>query len=201
MEYEIIYDTASGFVAQSAKLHYDALSYRSFITFFGKGFLRELYTALLKDGNAFIAAAHEGTTLAGFLLGCFDSTKMIPTIVRRWYRFLPHILLGVVRNPSVIGKLVETLFYSEKEGEEIKPELVVIAVDGAIRSKGIGAGLVSVMDEEFKRRGVATYKVTVHNEMERSNHFYRKLGMTLAKSFTLYGVVWNVYTNTIGRRA
>jgi catechol 2,3-dioxygenase-like lactoylglutathione lyase family enzyme len=35
--------------------------------------------------------------------------------------------------------------------------------------------------------------VTVHDEMERSNKFYRRLGFRLDNAFQMYGTTWNLY--------
>lgn len=193
---------AKKYIQEAVALHYDALSYRSFITFFGKSFLEKLYIVLIEENNGFlVVASDENNSLEGFILASVDSNSMIKIILKKFYFFLPPIFVGVLRKPSVISKLIETLFYSKKENLDIRAELVVIATQTNIRSKGLGSKLIQYLNTEFLNRNINAYKVTVHNEMAKSNNFYIKNSMILSNQFTLYGHLWNVYTHSLNRES
>jgi ribosomal protein S18 acetylase RimI-like enzyme len=199
VDYSILDRCDSALLERAVDLHFEALSYRSFITSFGKRFLRELYVSLLDARLAFLVTATEGARLEGFILACEDSTRLMKAVTRRPLRFGPLILLKLLRHPSLIAKTFETLFYSRKEATDVKAELVVIAVNEGTRSKGLGTQLVRTLEEALRARSIERYKVTVHAAMERSNAFYVRNGMKLASSFELYGVVWNLYVQEVRR--
>ncbi len=193
MDVRVINTVDGEMFSQIAKLHYDSLSYRSFITLFGVDFLRKIYEAIVMERLGFFVVAVETNALKGFLLGLTDSTQLTKIIFKRILNFLPMLISGLIKHPGAIRYLWETVFYADKEGGEIKPELLVMAVQEEHRSQGIGSALVRKLDEEFRKKGIHHYKVTVHQEMKRSIHFYERNCMSFKKPFRLYGHVWNVY--------
>ena len=184
-------------LSEAAHLHITHLSYRSFITMFGNKFMLELYRDILADGLGFFIFALEGKNIYGFLLGCTNSQQLLSVIKRRLFKYFRIILPKLILNPGLLPKLFETLFYVKKENSNIESELIVIVTDSNHRSAGVGSGLVSTLNNEFIKRNVHQYKVTVHDEMKRSNNFYMKNGMTLSADFIMYGVKWNLYVNKI----
>ena len=185
------------FLRQAARLHHESLSYRSFITLFGVPFLYRIYETVLLKRQGILVAAHESGVLKGFTLGCLDTNRLTGMMLKRLAVFLPLVASALIKHPGLLGKLWETLFYADKEGVDVKPEMVVIAVVEAERSKGLGAELMRRLEAAFKEQGVSRYKVTVHRDMEESNRFYQRNGMVLRKEFKMYGYVWNVYAKEI----
>jgi ribosomal protein S18 acetylase RimI-like enzyme len=184
-------------IKQAVRLHHDALSYRSTITAFGEPFLYELYRALLEEGNGFVVIAHEDTRLLGFILGCSDSSRMLSVVPRRWHRFLPIMAPVMLTRPQLWPRMVQTLFYTRKEGVDVAAELVVIAVIGELRGGGIGKKMLAVLERELAARSIERFKVTVHQAMEASNRFYTQNGFELASTFDMYGVPWNLYVKRV----
>lgn len=197
MDVSVIDDAMHPLVTQAARLHLDALSYRSTITMFGERFLAELYRALLDEKNGFVVAAHEAGELRGFILGSVDSTRMMSAVPRRWRRFLPLMAPALLTRPLLWPRLFQTLFYTRKEGVDVHAELVVIAVVDSLRGKGVGRQLLQAFDNELSRRGIPRYKVTVHDAMTDSNRFYTQNGFQLASQFSMYGVPWNLYVQDV----
>ena len=197
MEYKIIYHDESDFLKQAAQLHYESLSYRSFITSFGENFLYQLYKGILQTHIGFFACAIQDNQLKGFILGCFNSSKLILVVVKRLYIFFPLIISRIIKNPALMIKLYETLRYTNRSDERIRSELLVIAVKENYRSRGIGTFLLKLLEDEFKKYEIVIYKVTVHKDMHRSNDFYVKTGMKFLKTFYLSNLHWNVYVKNI----
>lgn len=195
----VLHDSDDTFLPQAVELHYQALSYRSFITMFGRLFLYRLYREWLRSGLAFLVIAHEEDRLRGFILGCHDSSRLMSVVWRRPWLFAPLILRVLARRPSLIPRLFETLLYGRRESCRVSAELVVIAVQPETRSQGLGRELLGELDRELSRAGAEAYKVTVHREMEASNRFYAQNGFELHHRFRLYGVEWNLYLRRIGR--
>jgi GNAT superfamily N-acetyltransferase len=196
--YRVVVARDHELIRAAARLHHEALSDGGFITLFGVGFLEELYTGILELGVGFLVVALEKERLAGFILACEHSDRLMWVVARRWYHFLPRMVGPLLRRPALVRKVVQTLSYSRLQQTTARAELVVIAVQPELRSQGVGRGLLGVLADELSRRGVRAYKVTVHDVMERSNRFYRANGMELVHRFRLYDLVWNVYLKQIG---
>jgi ribosomal protein S18 acetylase RimI-like enzyme len=193
MDFQVVTNPDKDILAGAAKLHHGSLSYRSFITLFGEGFLRHIYEAFLEDGLGFIVAATEGNKLVGFVLAGPDSEKMMGALVKRLHIFLPAILKECLKRPAIVKNLFETVFYPSREKTDIRPELFIIAVEESYRSQGVGQRLVEETEKIFVEKGCRKYKVTVHQAMARSIQFYEKNGMHFLKNFMLYGHKWAVY--------
>lgn len=200
MEYSIVRAPEEVFLPEAARLHHQALSYRSTITAFGEPFLIALYRGLLADGLGFMIVAHEGERLRGFILGCSDSRRMMSVVPRRWRTFARIIVPVLFRRPPLIARLAQTLLYSRKEATDVVAELVVIVVADAMRSRGVGKHMLELLEREFTRQGISRYKVTVHEAMEASNRFYLQNGMQVASQFQMYGVHWNLYVRQIAHK-
>lgn len=193
MEYRVISEYDENLLKQAADLHYENLSYRSFITCFGPEFLYQLYKGILACRLGFFVFASSNSKLKGFILACIDSTKLMLVIAERFWIFARLIIPVIFRNPALIKKLLETILYWKKEGVAMKAELLVIVVERKSRLERIGSILIEKINDEFRRQGILEYKVTVHKEMSESNNFYLKNGMQLLRTFQLYSTQWNIY--------
>ncbi len=197
-ELRVVADFDDGLVRQVARLHLKAISYSSFITDFGEGFLFELYRALLEMRLGFLIVALDGTRLEGFVLGT-DGSNLNQAVLRRPWAFMPSMLPAVLRKPSLVPKIIAAAFYGDKTLgiTDLRAELVAIAVEESTRSRGLGKNLVLALDSEMRARGVTRYKVTTHTDMTRANKFYLANGFQLEGAFPLAGFTWNVYSRRI----
>jgi ribosomal protein S18 acetylase RimI-like enzyme len=200
MELKITSAADRDILAQVARLHYESLSYRSFLSLFGEGFLQKIYEYLLKDRLGFLILAVEENNVVGFILASLDSSKITRVIYKRIYALLPRMIGAIIRHPGRLINIIETFFYSSREGTDVKPELLVIAVAESRRSSGIGAQLVAKLEETLIKQGCRMYKVTVHSEMKRTVKFYERLQMQLIKEFMLYGHRWSMYVKKLQGR-
>jgi ribosomal protein S18 acetylase RimI-like enzyme len=181
-----------------AEIHAAALA-GDFLPSLGAGFLTELYRGILGLGLGFGFVTLAGDQVAGFVLASDDTSALFRTMLRR--RAVPlglRLVPALLRRPALMRSIIETFSYPEQEGAvPVAAELVVIAVDAAQRSAGMGAALCSALDDEFCRRGITRYKVTVNKGNDGANRFYKRQGFELAHSFTLYRRPWNLYTRTL----
>jgi len=200
LRYQVIREADERIIDQVVLLHHEALSYRSFITTFGLPFLAALYREILKQGIGFLVVVHEQFHVHGFTLGTIDSSRLLTIMIKRFYVFLPLMLKRLFSDWRALHKLFQTFFYLEKEDTNIQAELVVIVVDAELRSKGIGRTLLRMLDDEFLHQGIHKYKVTVHEEMKASNHFYTKNGMQIQRTFRMYGHTWNLFVREIDKK-
>lgn len=193
IEYQVVDSPNRELLLAAARLHIAHLSYRSFITLFGIRFIAELYHDILSSNQGFMVFAFEKKNVCGFVLGCLDNKKIFSSVKKKFLKYFRILLPRLIIRPRLIPKIVETLFYVNKENTDVHAELIVIVTDTNYRGLGIGSGLVERLNAEFIKRGVRSYKVTVHDEMKRSNNFYIQNGMKPATSFQMYGVKWNLY--------
>lgn len=180
-------------IERAVELHIEHLSYRSFITHFGKLFLLTLYKDWLERKNAVLIFSEEENKVNGFVLGIVNKDLLFSPIVSSPFKYSKFILPVVIKRPVIMKKLFETLFYKRKFKISCKSELLVIVTAGDTRSKSVGSKLVAELDQEFKNHKVWEYVVTVHAEMERSNNFYIKNNFKYNQSFNLYSTKWNLY--------
>ena len=182
-----------------AEIHAQALA-GDFLPSLGVSFLSELYRGILGMRLGFGYVAVSAGQVAGFVLGSDDTSALFRTVMLR--RAVPlglRMVPAVVRHPGLLRKIIETFTYPQQEGSvAVAAELVVIAVDARLRSKGVGAQLCDALDDDFRRRGIKQYKVTVNQSNDGANRFYLRQGFRLADSFRLYGRGWNLYTRTLG---
>ena len=193
MSFYICKDIDDENIERAIELHIEHLSYRSFITHFGKLFLLTLYKDWMEQRNAVLIFSEEENEINGFVLGIVNKDLLFSPIFSSPLKYLKFILPTFIQKPVIIKKLFETLFYKSKSKISCKSELLVIVTAGNARSKSIGSKLVIELNQEFKKYNMWEYVVTVHAEMERSNNFYIKNNFKYNHSFNLYGTKWNMY--------
>jgi ribosomal protein S18 acetylase RimI-like enzyme len=76
----------------------------------------------------------------------------------------------------MIHKLRETGTYPDASRSLPDSELLSIAVDGRLRSRGVGRQLAERILDGLARRGVREIKVVVGAENEEANRFYERIG-------------------------
>jgi ribosomal protein S18 acetylase RimI-like enzyme len=184
----------SGHGVAVAKIHADALA-GNFLPSLGVAFLERFYRAVIEEELAFGYVSIEDEQVNGFVLGSIDSSRLFRVVGIKYGVSLGWAALPVIiRKPSTLIKVAETLFYPRKEGFVLeRAELVVIAINPERRSQGIGGQLVNALTHAFSMNGIDAYKVTVLQSNDGANRFYRKLGFQLAGEFRLYAFQWNLY--------
>lgn len=181
---------------QVGELHFRALGQYGFLAKLGPTFLKHFYYQLVRSGNAQLICALEGEVVRGFVVGCDDPARIQSMLATRFYFFGPLILALTAYRPSLLWKILQAPLYEKKVKTTIRPELFAIAVDSSGRSQGIGASLVEKLDEEFRSRSVREYKVSVYEELNRSNSFYLKRGFVFLETIVLYDTPINLYSKT-----
>jgi glycosyltransferase involved in cell wall biosynthesis/ribosomal protein S18 acetylase RimI-like enzyme len=158
-----------------ARIHRQALP-GGFLSSLGDRFLRRLYLALAADGDAVTVVAEDRNGVMGFATG-------VPS-VRRFYRrfYLRHGLpaaLAAAPNllrRGIVHRLRETGTYPAASRNLPDSELLSIAVDGRLRSRGVGRQLAERIVVGLARRGVKEIKVVVGAENDGANRFYERIG-------------------------
>ena len=193
---KLVKPMTSRHAAAAARLHQEGIN-TGFLSSLGRGFLRQLYAAIpsVRSGFGYVWEEPDGTVL-GFI-ACSETTKRLykQAIIRRGLLMGLAMVPRVVRHPSVIKRIWETLCYPGEADEQLpSPEVLSIAVDASARGKGVGRALMEAAFAEFRRRGVLQIKVAVGSTNEAANVFYQQCGFSLAVTREHHGLPMNIYT-------
>lgn len=179
----------------AADLHARALA-DSLLPSLGVPFLESFYRHALRAGPVAGFVWSESGNPIGLVLGSTDSALLIRHVLRSGAGELAwKAAPAVLRRPRVFGDMLETLRYPDLEKvDDVRAELMVIAVEPSHHQRGIGRGLSQALHAEFVRQGVTRHKVTVHRSNVPANTFYARLGYQQVGEFRLHGRDWNLYT-------
>ena len=159
-----------------AELHRRMIA-SGFLSTLGTGFLEFLYRALINSPGAVVYVAESAGVVGGFVAGTSDTGAFYKEFLRKHtfgavLRLLPSLL-----RPANIARILETLRHG---GEEARAdaELLSMAVAPALRRRGVGADLVSHLQEWAGEHGIDAMKVVVGAENETAAGLYRRCGFS-----------------------
>jgi ribosomal protein S18 acetylase RimI-like enzyme len=157
-----------------------------FLTFLGPAFLRELYKGTLIDpsGISFVAEYEEG--ICGFVTGTTHPSGFYKRLLRnRWQRFALASVLPVLKQPSIIPRLLRVLSMPEKVNKQDGcGTLMSIAVLPEYQGSGIGKILVNGFFEEAVKRGCTkVFLTTDRDNNDAINVFYQSLGFSIVRQY------------------
>ena len=169
-----------------------------FLSILGPAFLRELYLSLLGAEDGICLAAITEERVLGFVAGTSRSSGVYSRLLRqRFVRFCLAAVPAVLKNPGMVPRLINRLRDSQGERSSApgRGTLMSIAVLPEQQGKGIGQALVQGFLKQAALAGCKEVDLTTDQEENESvNHFYRKQGFRLEKTFTtLEERVMNLY--------
>lgn len=158
-----------------------------FLTFMGRGFLRQMYRSYCDYPAAGLLAAFDETgKTVGFLAYAGDMSGLyLYMIKKRLPAFAWYSLGAFFRRPKIFMRLIRAVLKpGEMKREESYIELSSIGVDPSCKSRGIGSQLI----DELKKRVDLNHYVYITLETDAENNdavniFYRKNGFVLARSY------------------
>ena len=181
--------------AEISVIHRNALE-GDFQVLLGKSFLKKMYkrykTSEYGTGYIFM----DTDRVAGFVLGAYDIVRFQQEVISKDGMSLFFIALSrILLHPLMIPSLLRQFFLNlNLKKVESRAELVTIAVDSSYRNRGIGVLLFQALVEDFRKKGIISFKLTTDGENEANSRFYKKLGFTVAYSFNRFGIKQNIYT-------
>ena len=157
-----------------------------FLTFMGRGFLRQMYSAYCAHGASGLLVAFEGEVPVGFLAYSEDMSGLYKFMIKsRLIPFAWYSAGAFFRKPAVFMRLVRAFLKpSESRREENYVELASIGVSPDVKSKGVGSALIDALKErvDFDKFAYIGLETDAVNN-EGANHFYQKNGFALVRNY------------------
>ena len=158
-----------------------------FLTFMGKGFLKQMYSSYCThEKSDILVAFEEGNTPIGFVAYSGDMSGLYKHMIKtRLISFAWFSVGAFFRRPKAFMRIVRAFLKpGESKREENYVELASIGVDPTIKSKGVGSLLVDALKSEvdFSKYAYISLETDAVNN-EGANHFYIKNGFVLEREY------------------
>lgn len=168
-----------------------------FLTFMGKGFLRQMYQSYCEHKGSGLLVAFEEDKAIGFLAYSSNMSDLYKYMIKkRLILFAWYSLGAFFRKPKVFMKLIRAFLKPGETKRDVEyVELASIGVKPDVKSYGIGSKLVNELKNrvDFSKYEYITLETDAVNN-EGANHFYQKNGFKLEREFeTLEGRKMNEY--------
>lgn len=158
-----------------------------FLTFMGKGFLRQMYSSYVPHKYSDLLVALDGDKVVGFLAYSKDISGLYKYMLRhKFIQFVWYSLCAVIRKPKTFLRIFRAIFKSsETKREEKYVQLSSIGVLPEFEGKGVGGALISelVNDDGIKDCEYIALETDAENN-DSVNEFYIKKGFKFAREFT-----------------
>lgn len=157
-----------------------------FLTFMGRGFLRQMYQSYCDHDESGLLVAEEDGNALGFLAFSSNFSGLYKFMIKtRLIQFGWYSIGAFFRRPSAFMHIISAFLKpGEAKREEKYVELSSIGVDPDVKSKGIGSKLIDALKDN-----VDFYKYAYINletdavDNEGAIHFYEKNGFVRERMF------------------
>lgn len=172
-------------IEKVVQIHLDAFQ-GFFLTFMGRGFLRQMYSAYCKYEQSGVYVAFENNEPMGFLAYSSDMSGLYKYMIRtKMFMFAWYSIGAFFRKPAVFMRLIRAFLKpGESKRTEKYVELSSIGVKPASNSKGIGTQLIGklVDDTDFNLYSYISLETDAENN-KKANKFYQKNGFILERTY------------------
>lgn len=157
-----------------------------FLTFLGKGFLRQLYKGFIEHENSGLLVAVEDDKIIGFLAYSGELSSFYKYLLRKHFISLVwYSSIAFIRKPKIFLRLIRALRYSEdaKRGEKYV-ELSSIGVLPEKEGKGVGSQLICALKGKVDPSKYQYIKLeTDAKDNMAANGFYKKNDFVLVHEY------------------
>lgn len=166
----------------------------------GKQFLLTMYKRYFLSeyafGYIFLGSNDEPI---GFVLAAYDIEKFTQEIIRKEFiRLFVVVCARIFARPYIIFSLIKQFCLNKNlESVGTKAELVTIAVEDSHRGQGVGKTLIKFVVDNFRSKGITSFKLTTDAKNRDVNNFYNKTGFKLLNSFDQFDIKQNIYVYEI----
>lgn len=180
---------------QVAEIHAEG-QVGTFLTRLGLDFLTTLYAAMPESPWVFGSVVMDGETVAGVGVVALDTDQFFRDVKRRhWPRLLWCVARQVLRHPSLIGEIVQSVRYPAKlSAPPGEAEILFLGIRRAYVRQGIAPNLLDHLLDEAYRRGCSSATATI----DRRNRAIRWMiatlpGVYVDREIELHGKTMLVY--------
>jgi ribosomal protein S18 acetylase RimI-like enzyme len=161
----------------------------TFLSRLGQPFLRALYRGFATCEHSYSYVAILEGQAVGIIVGTDDTAALYRTVYRRYlWQLLGPVLLGMVRDPRLIGLFAQSLRYPEQEkGAPGVGEFLFIGVDPAARQHGVGRLMFEHLVAECQGYGLHGLFLTVDVTNETAIRFHERNGFVRKHTATVIG--------------
>jgi GNAT superfamily N-acetyltransferase len=179
---------------QAAAIHIEGQP-NTFLSSLGPDVVAKLFDHTARSPHGFGFVAVEGEEVIGFVVGTESNARLFPDVLARaFFPLASALLYHVLRHPSIVPKLVETLRYpSTVQERPNEAESLSRGVRRDWQGRGVGSLLWAAVTGEARRRGATHIITTVDEAHDVVNAWHRARKHELVRSLSLYGRVMNVY--------
>ncbi|MCC2190987.1 GNAT family N-acetyltransferase [Fusicatenibacter faecihominis] len=157
-----------------------------FLTFMGRGFLRQMYQSYCDHDESGLLVAEEDGNALGFLAFSSNFSGLYKFMIKtRLIQFGWYSIGAFFRRPSAFMHIISAFLKpGEAKREEKYVELSSIGVDPNVKSKGIGSKLIDALKDkvDFKKYAYINLETDAVDN-EGAIHFYEKNGFVRERMF------------------
>lgn len=157
-----------------------------FLTFMGRGFLRQMYRSYCEHDSSGLLVAFDDGKAIGFLAYSENMSELYKFMIKK--RLIPfawYSLGAFFRKPKIFMRLIRAFLKpSESKRQEAYVELASIGVSPNVKSCGVGSSLVNALKErvDFEKFAYISLETDADNN-EGANHFYQKNNFLLVRNY------------------
>ncbi|MDX8391375.1 MAG: GNAT family N-acetyltransferase [Mariprofundaceae bacterium] len=162
----------------------------------GVRFLEKLYSYLLADPAFMGFVAVRDAKVCGFICLALNTSGLYRAIYcKHAFSLMLEVMIAGLKKPSLIWRAAQVVFFKSPDlnGDRPEAELLSIAVDGSMRSAGMGRRLIAHAVDAMRQRGETSMFVVV-NEKIPANRFYQSCGFVKVSCALVHGDGMNFYT-------
>lgn len=157
-----------------------------FLTFMGRGFLRQMYQSYCDYDESGLLVAEEDGKALGFLAFSSNFSGLYKFMIKtRLIQFGWYSVGAFFRRPSAFMHIISAFLKpGEAKREEKYVELSSIGVDPNVKSKGIGSKLIDALKDnvDFDKYAYINLETDAVDN-EGAIHFYEKNGFVRERMF------------------
>lgn len=165
----------------------------SFINQFGDNFLYLFFKNVTQNLHNFLLVTKNQDKIIGFCIVCTNNQNFIKELLKKdSLKILAIVLKTLIKNPQLLPRIIYTLFLNKKISKT-SIELLYLAVDKKYQRKGIGKGLIKMVNKILKKQGFKSYMLGTRADNKKTNSFYKHLGYKYLSTSDNFGSLFNYY--------
>lgn len=159
------------------------------------------YVALFDDASGRAHGSQDSEReVVGLVVGTPFPDSFLSSVLRRgWLRLAPSVLSAILRRPSLVGRIIETLLYpGQEKAQPGEAEMLFLCVRREWQRQGIGAALYRAFTQHVEEQGATALGMTVDDALKDALAYHYAQGMQPRSQFSLYGRTMHWLSKPLG---